>query len=288
MKKLFALSFVLPAVLAVRAQTDVRVSSYSFSTGVLPTYSVVLTGLDGGDAEKWFKDELKSISADVSNKKEVMAVGTRLPEVSSDTIRVYVKADQPKKGQDVILHAAFLVNGAFIGPDSGPRQSDGCKNWMYQETVKLKKQLCQRDLDGATRRLNDLKSDLAGLVREKERAENSIAKTQARIAEDERDKAGSEASLATMTTQLDAKKAEVEATPSDAGTKAVADMTKDKDKMERKVAKLAQDMVDGNKKIEDLQFQIKKNLGDQDAKSKAIADQEQAVQDLRTKLANIN
>lgn len=140
MKHFFTLA-ALAITAALSAQTEVRVSSFMFSMGVCPTFSVIFENTDAHTVEKWFKDQLDPISADVSNKKEVMSIGTRLPEVSSDTIRVYAKADQSKKTMPVTLHLAFRVNGSYVGPDNDKRQVEGCRSWILQHAVMLKKEI---------------------------------------------------------------------------------------------------------------------------------------------------
>ena len=282
------LLFSLLITAAALAQTVINTSSFTFSTGVCPTMTVVFSNTDARTVENWYKDRLKPISADLSTKKELLAIGVRLPEVSSDTIRVYVKADQPKKSPDVTLHVAFRVNNAFVGPDSDQRQREGCHNWMYQQAIMLKKELAQKEVDAANKSLQLLQSDLAMLVKEKDRAQNSIEKTQKNITKDEQDKAATEGESTAMVTKVDAKRQEVANAPTEVNTKELQGLLKEQEKLKRKAEKLAGDIEDGKKKIEDLQFQIKKNLADQDAKGKAIDAQRKVVDDLTAKLAGIN
>jgi hypothetical protein len=271
-----------------QAQTEVRTSSFAFNVGVQPTFSVLFRNADARTVEAWFKDHLKDISAEVSSKKDLVAIGTRLPEVSTDTIRVYVKADQPKKSIDVTLHLAFKVGSAFVGPDSEARQVEGCKAWVYQEAVMLKKMLAQRELDAGTKLQARLEDDLAMLVRENERAQKSIEKTQQNITDDEKAKADTEGELGNMLTKLDSKKQDVANAPSEENTKQLQALVKEQEKLQRKSEKLIKDITNGGRKIEDLRFEIKKNLADQDAKAKAIEAQKLVVESLREKLANVN
>jgi hypothetical protein len=287
MKKLL-IHFALALPMFLKAQTEVRTSSYAFRTGVCPTMSVVFNQADARQVESWYKDRLKPISSDISNKKEIMAIGVRLPEVSSDTIRVYVKADQPKKSTDLTLHVAFRVNNAFVGPDSDERQREGCRNWMYQHAVMLKKELAQKEVEAATKTLHLLENDQAMLVKEKDRAQNSIEKTQKNITADEQEKVATEGESTAMVTRVDAKKQEVANSPTEANTKELQGMLKEQEKLKRKTEKLTKDIESGKKKVEDLQFQIKKNLEDQGAKAKAIDAQKKVVDELTTKLAGIN
>ncbi len=270
------------------AQTEVRNASFTFAGGVYPTYSVVFNGTDKATVEKWFKDQLKPVSADMGGKKEVMSIGTRLPEVSGDTIRVFVKADQLKGSKDVTAHVAFRSNMTFIGPDNDERQREGCRSWMYQNSVMLKKTIAQKDLEAGQKQLSILESDMTGLLKEKDRAQNTIEKTQRNIIEAEQDKVGAEGESKIMETTIDAKKQQVATSPTEENTKELQSLMKDQEKLRKKAQKLTQDIEDGKKKVEDLQFQIKQNLAAQDTKGKAIEAQKKVVDELTTKLAGIN
>lgn len=272
----------------VTAQTEVRTSSYTFSTGVCPTMSVVFNRAEARTVESWYKDRLKPISADISTKKELMAIGVRLPEVSGDTIRIYLKADQPKKDPAVTLQVAFRVNNAFVGPDSDERQREGCRNWMYQQAIMLKKELAQKEVDAANKQLHLVENELAMLVKEKDRAQNNIEKTQKNITADEQEKSATEGESTAMVTRVDAKKQEVATNATEANTKELQGLLKEQEKLKRKAEKLGNDIESGKKKIEDLQFAIKKNLADQDAKGKAIEAQRKVVEELKAALAGIN
>ena len=270
------------------AQTEVRNTSYAFAGGVYPTYSVVFKGTDAPAVERFFKEQLKPISADIAGKKEVMSIGTRLPEVSADTMRVFVKAVQQKGADEVTAHVAFRVNMAFIGPDNDERQREGCRNWMYQNSVMLKKNIAQDGLEAGRKQLGVLESELAGLVKEKDRAQNAIEKTENRIMEDEKEKIDTEGAIKTMETTVDSKRQEVATAPTEENTKELQSLVKEQDKSKHKSVKLTESIADGKKKIEDLQFQIKQNLAAQDTKSKAIMSQKKVVEELTTKLAGID
>jgi hypothetical protein len=287
MKKLFTL-FAFTAALHLCAQTQVNTASFTFSGGVYPTFSTLFTKADAALVEKWYKEQLKGISADMGGKKEIMSIGTRLPEISSDTIRVFVKVDQPKKSEDVTVHAAFRVNGVFVGPDSDPRQTEGCRSWMYQRAVMLKKELVQKELDEATRHSLRLESDMANLVKEKDRAQGNLEKTQQRITEDEKEKADTDGRSTSLASQVDAKRQEIANGPTEKNAKEMQDLLKEQGKLKSTSEKLTKSIADGKNKVVEIQEHIKKNLAEQDAKGKAIEAQKKLVEELRTKLANVN
>jgi chromosome segregation ATPase len=274
--------------LLMHAQTEVQNASWAFSTGVAPAFSVTVPMAETKRAEAFFKARLKVISAEVVQKKEVVATGTRLPEVSSDTLRVLVKAERARRAEETTVYLAFKLGGAFIGPDGEQRQVEGCRSWVYRTTVMLKKELAQEALDAGTKRLKDLENAHAMLVREKDRAQGSIEKTSDRIVKDEREKSTVEGERTAMETRVQAKQSEVNTAPTEANAKELQAMLKEQEKLKRKAEGLGRDIEGGRKKVEDLQADIRKNLEEQEAKAREIDAQKKVVQELTTKLAGVN
>ena len=143
-------------------------------------------------------------------------------------------------------------------------------------------------MEAGQKHLANLESELAGLVKDKDRAQSSIEKTQHNIVEDEQAKVGAEGDGKIMETTVEAKKQEVATSPSEENTKELQSLMKEQEKLKKKAVKLTEDIADGKKKIDDLQFRIKQNLAEQDAKGKAIEAQKKVVEELTTKLGGIN
>ena len=152
----------------------------------------------------------------------------------------------------------------------------------------FKKEMAQQELDAAIKVQTRLESDLAGLVKDKDRAQSNMEKTKDKGVEAGQDKVQFEGDLRTTQTAIDAKKMEVAATPSDANTEALNAMLKDQTKLQDKAKRAADQEQSCKKKVDDLEYQIKKNLDDQDKKAKAIDEQKKVVEGLRTALAAIN
>ena len=104
----------------------------------------------------------------------------------------------------------------------------------------------------------------------------------------EKEKVGTEGEGKMMETTAEAKKQDVVTSPSEENTKQLQSLMKEQEKLKKKAVKLTEDIADGKKKIEDLQFQIKQNLAEQDTKAKAIEAQKKVMEELTTKLAGVN
>ncbi len=283
---LFFLAIHLTAL--AQAQTEVRNTTFAFSGGQYPTFSVVFADIDAGDVEKYMKERLKPISLELGGKKEIMSIGTRLPAVSGDTMRVFVKAEQAGKGGDVTTHVAFRLNNSFIGPESAEQERTGCRDWVYQQAVMLKKNIAQEKADEEQKRLDHLQSDLAGLIKDKVRLENALEKNDRKVSDDQREREQVDGEGKLMAERVAAKRQEMNTAPSEQLTKDHESLEKEQEKLTHKAAKLAEDIADGRKKSEELQYEIKLNQLNQDLKNKEIAGQSKVVKEMVEKQAAID
>lgn len=272
---------------AVQAQQGVQVSAFSFSNGVHPTLSFQFEGTDARYVESWWKDELKRISKDVSNKKEVVAAFALLPQVSPDTVRVMMKADQRKGMPFVVAHVAILTTQGWVGPDSEARAFDAAKAYVQDQSTLLRRQLAQQEVTAAEKALSRLNTELSNLKREKERAEAGIEKSKQREAEAVQDQESLAKEHEELSAKAEAQRKENAAEASADGEKLLADQMKQLARLQDKRRKAGEDELHQRKKAEELAGDVKKSLEDQERKSTEIARQEQLVNQLRKKLAAI-
>lgn len=267
----------------VNAQSEPRMSAFQFSTGVHPAFDATFEDAKGKDVEAFWRNELKSISAKVSNKKELIGAAARIPGASPDTLRILIAVDRPKGGLYTTAHIAFLSTTGFVGPDSPERELNGCTQWVQQRTVALRKQLAQAALDIGRRDLDRLQRDLDGLKREKERAENNLRKAQERAEQADRNKESSERRLGEM--DAAATSATVDST---SGPNAEKARVKEQGKLRDKAARATKTAQDMEKKTKDLQWAINRNEKDQATKQEAIGRQQIVVNGLLEKLQDIH
>jgi len=266
------------------AQATVTPSSFAFSNDVHPTFSFVFEGTDVKYVESYWRDELKKMSASVSVKKEVIAAGALLPQVSPDTVRILVKAEQRKNSPLLTAHVAILTTAGYVGPTTNERAYEAARAFLQQHSTALRRQLAQQEITTAEKGLTQLRTELSNLQRERERAKSSIEKSRQRAAEAVTDQQKARATMDQLTPRIEAKRVEVAQTPSDAGTKELNDLLKQQTKAqdtERKALETERNMV---KKGEELELQVKKYDEEELRKQEAIARQETLVGTLREKL----
>ncbi|HRD54130.1 MAG TPA: hypothetical protein PKY96_15945 [Flavobacteriales bacterium] len=280
------LPFALLALVA-HAQQTVQVSSFSFSTGIHPTLSFQFEGTDVKYVESWWKDELKRVSRDVSNKKEVVAAGALMPQVSPDTVRVLMKAEQRKGAPFVMAHVALLTQEGWLSPSSDMRSFEAAKAYVHQQSTLLRRQLAQQELTTAEKGLAKLNSELSMLQREKERAEASIVKANERAVEAIAEKERLAKEAEEQAKRVEAQRKENATDPSAEGEKELAELVKQQAKLQEKRSKAIAEEAQQKKKGEELAWEVKKNLQDQDRKRAEISKQEQLVKAMREKLESI-
>lgn len=279
------LPFFFAASLA--AQNTVEVSSFAFSDGVHPTFSFFFEGTDTKYVESFWRDELKKISTAVSNKKEVIGQAAVVPQISSDTVRIYVKAEQRKNSPNLTAHVAIMTTAGFVGPASETTVFEGAKSFVQQRSTALRRQLAEQELSLAERGLAKLKNELADLQREKERAEANSEKSKQRAAEAVLEQERTRAEADELGPRITSMQAELGETPSKDGTKELSALIRDKDRAQGRNRKAHDEEIAMHKKVDELTQAIKKNVEDQAIKSEEIAKQETLVASLREKLSSI-
>lgn len=275
------------ATVGARAQSSVQVASFSFSSGIHPTLSFQFEGADAKYVESWWKDELKRVSQDVSNMKEVVGAAALLPQISPDTVRVLVKAEQRKGMPFAMAHVAILTRDGWVGPASNAQVFEGAKTYVQQQSTLLRRQLAQQELTQGERGLDRLNGELNNLKREKERAEAGIEKAKQRSAEavQEQERLAKEQDELALKV-AEQRKDNAEETSAE-GEKALADLLKQEARLQDKRRKAGEDEVNQKKKSEELVWEVKQNEEAQVRKAAEVARQEQLVKQLREKLEAI-
>lgn len=282
---LFAASVLIATWL--NAQATVSVSSFSFSNGVHPTLSFQFEGTDVDYVESWWKDELKRVSREVTNKKEVVAASAVLPQITADTVRVLMKAEQRKGAPFTVAHVAFLTNEGWVGPSSDTRVFEGAKAYVQQQSTLLRRQLAQQELTVAEKGLARLSQELSNLQRDKERAESSIEKAKLRAAEAVLEQERLAREQEELTRKSDAQRKENADEPDAEGEKALGELLKEQSKSQARHGKAIEEEAHQKKKAEELAWEVKKNAEAQLRKRDEVARQEQLVKAMREKLEAI-
>jgi hypothetical protein len=273
--------------LCATAQTEVTFGSRKFSTGLQPAFMVRFPGADRSDVEAWFKRSLKDISADVRDKKEVIATGARIPAATGDTLSVMLAVDQRSKNDDAVAHLAFRIAGDFVNSDSEQRRIDGCRAFVYDQAVAYKKHVAAEQLEAAERDLRGARAKLEEMQRDQKRCELGIAKNNERSADAASDKEKAVEDLKRADERVKEMEASTASNPTEEQIKDLNAALKEQKKLQERITKLDTDGVDARLKVSDLQKQLEDNAMAQESQRQAIAAQEQVVEERRKTLEEI-
>lgn len=287
LRNLLASAILFCATLSAQGQTKVTPGSFPFSNGIHPTFSFIFEGTNVKYVESYWRDELKKISHGVSSKKEVVGAGALIPAVSPDTVRVLMKAEQRKGSPLLTAHVAIFTTAGYVGPDSDPKVYAAGQAFVQQHSTALRRQLAQQELSLAEKALGRARTELAGLKREKERAEQSVVKSQQKGVQAVEEQQRTKAVLEELAPRVEAKRSEENTTPSEEGAKELKALLKEQTRAESSLRKAQDGERAMIKKAEDLAWQIKQNEEDQVRKEAEIARQETLVEALREKLSAI-
>lgn len=271
----------------LRAQAQVSVSSFAFGSGIHPTLSFQFEGTDAKYVEAWWKDELKRISREVSSRKEVIGHGALLPQVSRDTVRILVKAEQRKGAPFTAAHVAILTTEGWVGPNGDAKAFEAGKAFVQERSTLLRRQLAQQELTLAEKGLARLTSELSGLQREKERAETGIERARQREAEaaNEQEQWRREGDAAAAKREAAAKAQAAE--PDAQGQKELAELAKAQARAAEKQQKAAREEAQARERQQQLALEVRRLQEEAERKAAEAARQEQLVRALREKLAAI-
>lgn len=271
-----------------RAQTRADVSSTMFSDGVHPTFAVGLMGTDTRTVYAYWKEVLKGVSIKVTDKKEVIGATARIPTISPDTVRIYVKAEQPKGSALLMAHVSIKTTSGFIGPDSPERELIAARAYVEQNSVVLKRRIAQTILDQGRKKLSTLGTELSQLQREKTRLEENIDRTKRKDAEALTEQERGEAELPILVGKLDLLREQARTAPSEQTEKELRSAEREQTKLQDRIRRAGNSSVAAKKKVTDLEWEVKKNLKDQEAKQVEVGKQEELVKELERNVAAVN
>lgn len=281
-------TIALSVALMANAQTEVLQSSFSFSDGDHPTVVVSFENSDADAVENWYKNQLKDVSKDVTSKKELRAQGARVPEVAQDTLTVLCKAEQGKKNTRVMLHLAFKYHGNWLSKDGDEKALKGAERYAYMLAVRYKKQVLEAVLGNEQKSLGKMESDLAGLEKEKARAESGIEKNKSKGQEATGEKAKAEKDLKDNETSVASKHAAMGTNPTEEEAKQFQELVKEGTKLKEKIAKETKNITDAEAKVKELEDEVKKLSSDIEVKRRGAEEQKKKVEDAQKAAGAVN
>lgn len=285
-KSLF-LPFVLLLPWEVVAQDPVVSDALRFSDGVHPTLAMAFESTDARYVEGFWQDQLRRVAMRVDRKREVVASGVRLPEVSEDTLRIQMKAVMHKEAPFVTVHMAFLTTSGHVAPGGDAQAYEAARSYLWHHGSVLRRQLLQHDLTQADKHLARVRTELSLLIREHERAQVSLERTERAIQHAVAEQEQAQADLDEIIRQILAKTAE-QGAPSEEEEREddrPEVLEKQEARARRRLEKAEIMQRATRKKVDELTWSIRRNEEAQERKRMEVLQQEAFVTSLREKLA---
>lgn len=252
--------------------------AYQYSNGVHPVITAVFPGAELRTVNSFWKEQLRSISTKVLDKKELIGEAARIPSASSDTLRILIKSEQGRGAKDVVTHIAFLTNKGYVAPDSPEREVKGCTEWVRASSVDLLKQVARQNLEVGQRDLEREQQKLDMLKRDLQRTEENLRKAQQRGEAAKNEKAEMDSMLALPTIPIKT------ATDSIDATEELKQQAKDRARQSERSDRAERTGTAMTKKEDDLRWTIKKNKEDQVKQVDAVTKQQEVVNGLKRDL----
>ena len=265
---------------------EVRDGSVVFEGGTYASYSVTIHETDENFVEKLWKEQIKSSSDKVTTKKEWFIDNARISSIDQDTLDIYSKVVKLGKTGNVDFIVAFNAHGTFIGPEDEKRHAAAMK-YVYDFAFRTSKQIVNEQLEEAENALEKSKKDLEGLEKEKARLESSIEKNNQKISKAEGKIEQNGKDHDKLKSDIEVKRSMVGSSSDEKDAKELQKLLSEQSNLERDTDKQNSTIRSSKKKIEDAEYDLKKNETNIEEKKLEIEENTKKLDEVRAKLMNI-
>ena len=207
MKKLFVLFIAALGIQLSMAQSvTLNEAIKGMSNGDKNCMSFQLEGISKkaaiADWEKYLK-KYKAKAKYNKKTKEYFVDNAKLPDISSNTIDLYAKFDQPKGSKNTNVTIWFDLGGAYLSSQMHGDQYPKGEAFVVGYDRSIKKRLAEDEVKAQEKALKTLEGDLKGLEKDKKNYEKKIEDAKKTISEMEQN-------IKDNATKQDQKKGEIQ------------------------------------------------------------------------------
>jgi hypothetical protein len=277
-----------PLGLVAQDGLKVATGTYVFSSGLHPTFTVDHFDTDARSVEDHWRKVLKGMSLKVGGRKELIGMAARVPEISADTLRILVKAVQPRGAQVVILHVAFLSTSGYVGVDSDSSKVRACRSFVHRHALSFDRERATKALQAAERTLDRYTRDLALLRKDHQRATEQREKAWARDTTAIQDQERLTLEVANKEVEVAALEARVANEPSEEDRADLKDAQKELGRLRKSLGRAAKAEAQAKRRATALDGTLVRNEQAQVTKEADIVKQAAEVERLRERLDGIH
>ncbi len=287
MKNTFTLITLLLATMNFAQEPiEVRDGSVAFEGGTYAAYTVTIHATDENFVEKEWKEQIKAASDKVTTKKEWFIDNARISSISQDTLDIFSKVVELGKTGNVDFIVAFNAGGTFIGPEDEKRHAAALK-YVYDFAFRTTKLVVNEEVLAAEKVLERSNNDQAALEKENDRLNNTIEKNKEKIEKAKKDLEQNAKDLEKMNSDIEVKRSLVGSSSDEKDAKDLQKLLSQQSNLERNTDKLNSTIRTSEKKIEEAEYDLKKNENDQEEKKVEIEENTKKLDAARAKLMNI-
>ncbi len=182
MKKTILLIALGVCTFQLMGQKKVSVSESNENIGNGKNNSLIVTIYEASasDVEKEWKSVMKNYGAKVSVKKEIFADDASIKAIGPNTVDVYARLEDNKKGA-IKFVVAFDLGGAFLSSSQHSSEFKEAKNIVYNFAVKVSKDAVESQLKEAEKVQKKNEKDFDSLVKDKSSLDKDIENYKSKI-----------------------------------------------------------------------------------------------------------
>ncbi len=266
---------------------EVETGIEQFQSGAFPSYTITIYDTDERMLERIWKNEVKRKSDKFSNKKDMVALQTKLP-IHDEPLDIHATFDYDKRDNTTRMHVTFLQNGEPIDTENNPEAHAATEKMMYDLAVKMNQAVVLEQIEEQEKIQKDLERDLDRLRRDNEKLHNSILKNQQRIEKAQSDQASLEREIEYQKERIDDFEEQTSDNRTSDNLKELSKLRNALSKMEKKISDLISDQRKYENEIREAEEAIPVNEVDQEKKIEEIEQQRFIVEKYREKYNEIN
>ncbi len=287
MKYSYTMIAILLATFSMAQESiEVRKGHLVIDKSSYAAYMVTIFETDDNFVEREWKSQMKDISEKVTTKKEWFIDNARIMSISQDTIDIYSKVIELKNSNNVDLIVAFNVDGTFVGEEDKKRHA-AAEKYVYDFAFRTTKMVVNEQVETAEKALERSQKDFEILVKDKQRQETSIERNEEKTEKAEKKIESNGTDLKKLNSDIEVKQSMVGSGNDEKNAKELQRLLSQRSNLERDTDKQNSTIRSSKKKIEDAEYNLKKNATNQEEKKVEIEELTSALDTARTKLMNI-
>ena len=265
---------------------EVRKGNMVINKSSTAAYMVTLFETDVAFVQREWRSQMKDVSRKLTTKKIWFIDNARIMSISQDTIDIYSDIESIKKTGNVELKVAFNVGGTFISVEDEKRDAAVVK-YIYDFAFRTSKKIVNDQVLAAEKALEKSNKQQELLERQEEQLNRTIEKNKDKIEKAEKDLVQNGKDLDKVNSEIEVKRSIANTSTDEKDAKALQKVLSKQSTLERNTDKLNNIIRSSKKKIDDGEYELTKNVEDQEENKVKVEEFTNSLDSARAKLMNV-